>query len=139
MKSDEIKKDPSLFDYIDDLSSKKTYLYDETRLKNYNVFMINRGFAQHVDTVMLASEMNKRPALSQIMHHDFYFYGVDKKKRYGKWAKSDVSEEQAKLLAFIKTKYNVNNEVALLYFKLYDASELEEEYRKSLEFGGKSK
>lgn len=139
MDSESIRKEPTLFELLDDLSFKKKYLYDEMLCKSYNMFMLNRGMAQHIDTVMLANELNKHSILSPLMHHDYLFYGVDAKKRYGKWAKSDLSEQQSKLISFIKNKYNVNNDVATFYLKIHDVTELENEYRKSLETGGKTK
>lgn len=139
MDTNEIKKEPGLFEILDDLSFKKKYLFEEDLCKSYNKFMLNRGMAQHIDTVMLANEMNKRPNLCPLMHHDFYFFSVDKKKRYGKWAKSDLSEEQRTLIQYIQSKYDVNNDVATFYLKIHDVTALEEEYRKSLETGGKTK
>lgn len=135
MQSDEVKKEPNLFDYLSDIGTNKQYLFDEEVNKNYVPFMINRGFGQHIDTILLANEMNKRSSLSKLMHHDFLFYAIDKKKRYGKWAKSNVPDED--LIEFIRTKYSVNYKTALMYVELYDKQQLKQLIKEATEKGGK--
>jgi len=124
--TDETKtKEPSLFDYLSDISTNKNYIFDPNDTnKNYNAFMINRGLAQHLDTIMLANELNKRSGLSKLMHHDFLFYAVDAKKRYGKWAKADTTDFD--LLDYLKEKYQINHNVALDYMSLLDKTELKQ-------------
>lgn len=111
-----MKKDPSLFDFLNDITYNKCGLYEEGLAKNYSVFMINRGLGQHLDTILLANEMNKRPNLSEQMHHDFLFHSVDSKRRYGKWAKSD--EDDKELIEFLQHEYQIGKEVALEYLKV---------------------
>lgn len=135
MKSDGIKKEPSLFDYISDLSFDKQYIFDVDVNKNYTTFMVNRGFGQHLDTIMLANEMNKRGSISKLMHYDFMFHAIDKKKRYGKWAKSTVADPE--LIEFIQNRYNVNYKTALQYIELYDKQELKKLFKEATEKGGK--
>lgn len=114
---------PSLFDYLNDITTNKKYLLDESdNNKNYTPFMINRGLGQHLDTILLANEMNKRPGLSKLMHHDFLWHSVDAKKRFGKWAKQDDTDLD--LVAYLQDKYVINKEVALEYMKLLDKDEL---------------
>lgn len=118
-------KEPSLFDYLSDITTNKKYIFDvNDNNKNYNPYMINRGLAQHIDTIMLANEMNKRSELSKLLHHDFLFYSVDAKKRYGKWAKTDTTDFD--LLDYLKQKYQVNHNVALEYMSLLDKDELKQ-------------
>lgn len=117
-------KQVSAFDYINDISYDKNYIFDENDSKNYNQFLINRAFGQHMDTVLLANEANKMVTLSKRMHHDFLFYSIDGKKRYGKWAKAN--EEDSEMIEFVQTLYNVNREVALDYIELLDKKELKQ-------------
>lgn len=128
-------KEPSLFDYLGDLTTKKNYIFEQDASKNYNIFMINRGLAQHLDTILLANEMNKKPSLSKLLHHDYLFYSIDAKPRYGKWAKADKTDED--LIEFVKKKYCVNQSVALEYLKLYDKEELKALKLESERTGGK--
>ncbi len=135
MQNDGIKKEPSLFEYLSDLGTDKKYLFDEEINKNYVPFMINRGFGQHIDTILLANELNKRSGLSKLMHHDFLFYSVEKRKRYGKWAKADLPDEE--LVKFVQDKYSVNYKTALMYVDLYDKQQLKLLVKEATQKGGK--
>lgn len=114
--------EPSIFDYLNDISQKKDYILDPNDSKNYNPFMINRGLGQHLDTILLADEMNKRCSVSKLMHYDFLFYAVDAKKRYGKWAKQDTTDLD--LLSYLQSKYAINKEHALEYLEMLDKTEV---------------
>ncbi len=131
--SEETQKKVTLFDFISDISTNKVYLYNEDTKTVYSPFMVNRGLAQHIDTILLADEVNKMPNLSKQMQHDFLFHSVDAKKRYGKWAKA-VDED--KLIVVLQSKYNVNKEVAIEYMKLLDVDQIE--YLKKLTKGGRT-
>ena len=71
------KKSP--FDYVKSINW-KNYEYD---LVGYNPFLTNRCFAMHMDTVMLAEQMNQHPNLGPELQYDFYYYTVRKGKRFG--------------------------------------------------------
>lgn len=129
--------EPSLFDYLNDITTNKKYLLDENDCKNYTPFMINRGLGQHLDTILLANEMNKRHGISKLMHHDFLWYSVDAKKRFGKWAKQDDTDLD--LIDFLQKKYTINKTVALEYMELLDKSELKELKLESERKGGNTK
>jgi hypothetical protein len=72
--------------------------------------------SQHPDSIMYANEMNKHPELNKLLQHDFYFYILSRKKRYGKWAKAD-KEDEAVLNLIIK-HYKVNRVHAKQYLEL---------------------
>lgn len=114
--------EPSLFDYLNDISTHKQHIFNLVSCQNYNAFMINRGLGQHIDTIMLANEMNKRSNVSKEMHHDFLYYSVDAKKRYGKWAKQDTTDLD--LLEYLQSKYVINKEHALEYLEMLDKTEV---------------
>ena len=111
-----------LFDMINDISSNKKYIFNDDTAQVYAPFMVNKALSQHLDTILLANEMNKRPMLSKEMHFDFLFYSVDSKQRYGKWAKAEKRNEEMKL--FVRDKYDINNEHALEYIKLMSEDEI---------------
>lgn len=125
-----------LFDFVNDLTSDKKYLFEESTEKEFNSFMINRALGQQPDLIMYANEMNKNPGLSREMVHDFYFYVVKAKKRYGKWSKA--SDDNKEILELIKTHYCVNNNVAEQYLKLLTTEDIEN-LKKMNSKGGKSK
>lgn len=111
-----MKKEPTLFDFLNDITYNKQGLFEDGLTKNYSVFMVNRGLGQHLDTILLANEVNKRPNMSEQMHHDFLFHSVDAKRRYGKWAKSDETDKD--LIEFLQHEYQIGKEVALEYIKV---------------------
>lgn len=120
---DEKIKKVGLFDFMNDLTYNKNYLLDEHTEREFNSYMINKGMGQNQDLIMYANEMNKSPGLSKLMVHDFYFYAVKAKKRYGKWAKADNDDKAD--LDLIMFHYTVNRKVAELYLKLLTKEELE--------------
>ena len=123
-----------LFDFVKALGETKEQLLTEETKSQYNQFMINRAFMQHIDTVLLANEMNKS-SVSNEMHHDFLYYSIDKKRRYGKWAKA--TDEDLELIEFLQTKYCINKDVAEEYLKLSDKNELIELKKLSEQYGGR--
>lgn len=125
-----------LFDFVSDISETKQYRFDDDTKSVYNQFMINRALMQHLDTILLANEMNKRMTLTDEMHHDFMFYAIDAKRRYGKWAKK--SDDQTDIINYIKGHYQINYEHALMYMKLFTEEELQQIETKMTAKGGKA-
>jgi hypothetical protein len=115
---------PGLFDWLDSINTGKTLELDEQSFKDYVPFQINNGMSQHLDTVLIANEMNKRPWLSKNMQYKFYCGAVIKKRRMGKWAKADA-EEQTEDIDTVSAYYNVNRQVAATYLKIVKPEELE--------------
>lgn len=111
----------NLFDYVNDIGYNKKYIFDENDDK-YSNYFINKAFAQHVDTIMLASEMNKRAYLSNLMQHDFLFYSIDAKKRSGKWANGrDVNND---VIKYIQDRYSVSFDRSLEYIDMMSDEQL---------------
>jgi len=135
MNEEQTHKKIGLFDFVKALAETKENLYSDDTKSQYNQFMINRAFMQHLDTVLLANEMNKCGSISNEMHHDFLYNSIDKKRRYGKWAKA--SDEDLELIEFLQTKYSINKEVAEEYLKLSDIEELKLQKKLSEQYGGK--
>jgi hypothetical protein len=106
----------SVFDFVNDIGFTKEYLYTEQTKSKYESFIVNRAMSQHSDSIMYANEMNKYPELNKLLQHDFYFYVLSRKKRYGKWAKAD-KEDEAVLNLIIK-HYKVNRVHAKQYLEL---------------------
>ena len=67
------------FDYVKSIN-KKTEMDD---LSGYNPFLTNKAFACHLDTILLAEEMNQYHTLSPELQYEFYYYAVRKKDRFG--------------------------------------------------------
>lgn len=125
-----------VFDLLNDITNGKKYrLNVDIEESDYKPFLINRGLSQHVDTIFFANEMNKCPHLSKRMQHDFLFYSVTKKKRYGKWAKGeDIDNETIEL---IMKRYKVSRNKALEYYQILSKSENGlEDFKKVCHTGG---
>lgn len=67
------------FDYVKSINQ-KDYMFD---LSGYVPFLTNRAFAMHIDTIMLAEEMNQMHQLAPDLQYDFYYYAVRQGKRFG--------------------------------------------------------
>jgi hypothetical protein len=124
-----------VFDFLNDISFDKKYLFSDDTESAYNSFIINQGLMQHIDTVMLANETNKMGSLPKRFHHDYLFYSVDKSKRFGKWAKQDKSDEE--LLQLVMNKYTINREVAIGYLRLMSDEDKQQLINLNNEKGGK--
>lgn len=129
------RKRVELFDWLTDLNSGKQYLFDDNSQTDFVSFMINRGMSQNVETILIANEMNKHWQCTKEMVHDFYFYILSKKKRYGKWAKqsSDNKEE----LELLMKHYAINRKRAIEYLSLLSSEDIEN-IKKQYEVGGKT-
>lgn len=80
----------SPFEMASTLSEKKGQpVVGET---GYDAFMINRVMSNTRDTVLFANEMNQYSGIPAQWQADFYYHGLDKMKRFGKWNKKIESE-----------------------------------------------
>lgn len=93
----------SPFDYVKSINE-KGYLYD---LSGYVPFLTNRAFAMHIDTIMLAEEMNQAHGLSPLLQYEFYFYSVRRGKRFGFPKKAEEED-----LEHIMRYYNYSEQKA---------------------------
>ena len=83
----------SPFDYVKSINEKQ-YMED---LKGYNPFLTNRAFAMHMDTILLAEEMNQANTLDPLLQYEFYYYGVRKGRRFG-FPKKQESDDRLQLV-----------------------------------------
>jgi hypothetical protein len=94
---------PGLFDYPKSIE-RKEYIFDEDDAGNYNQFVINKNYSLHLDTVLLANEMNLMPPRRNKQHYDFLYYAVKKRpNRYSNWHKF---EKELSLQTDIAELYN---------------------------------
>ena len=100
--------------------------------KQYVPFIINRGFSQFNDTVLLVNELNIRHQLPAKMQYDFLRAAIRPKKRFGKWAKK--MKDPADLKA-IQDTYSYSKEKAEEVYPLLSAAALKA-IRSRLDQGG---
>jgi len=128
------RKRVSLFDWLNDLNQDKKYLFNSNTETDFSTFMVNRGMSQNVDTIMIANELNKQYGVTREMAHDFYFYILPKKKRYGKWAKQNNDRKED--IDLLIKHYSVNRSIATLYLSMLTQEELEQ-IKQMNDVGGK--
>ena len=134
-----MSKDISPFDFMSAVSETKEDLignHENPALaeKQYNAYIINRGFANFEDTILHANEMNQRAHLFDAAQFDYYRGALRKRKRFSKWPKAEKSAD----LDAIQHVYSCNRTVAKLYLKALSKEDLAVIHEK-LVTGGVSK
>ena len=101
-----------LSDYLNAINWSKENLLDSediTWYKKYPPYIINRCLSQHIDTLIMANEMNQRHGIDKKLQFHFLINSIRKRKRFGgKW----TSTSRSKNLELIKEYYGYSNEKA---------------------------
>jgi len=114
----------NLFDILNNISNGKKDISDEEDFeKEYNPFMINRFLAMDSSTLFFANEATKMSHLPKKAQYLFLFKGIDKKKRYFKYAKGEKNSKSVKKIA---EYYQVNEERALEMSELLSKEKIKE-------------
>ena len=98
------------FDYVRSINEKS----EMDDLSGYNPFLTNRAFAYHLDTILLAEEMNQAHHIGPQLQYDFYYHSVRKGKRFGFPPK--VEEEHN--LNVVMEYYECSKQKALEYLQV---------------------
>ena len=120
------KKSP--FDYVKSINSKTEYEYD---LSGYVPFLTNRAFAMHMDTIMLAEEVNQFHTMTPEFQYDFYYTAVRKGRRFGFPRKPESNPNLETVMEYYNYS-RIKAEQALLILSENDLCEI----RKSMNKGG---
>ena len=102
--------------------------------KNYPSFVINKCMSQHMDTVMIANEMNQYPGLDKKLQYDFFINIVRPRKRFSPWGK----KQKVKDLELVKQFYGYSTEKALQAMRILSPDQIEI-IRDKLNKGGKNR
>jgi hypothetical protein len=78
-------------------------------ITGYPAFMIRRLMSYHMDTALLANEMNMLPHLDNQMQYEYLLAAVPKKNRYASTHKVQLPDS----VELIKKYYNYSDEKAL--------------------------
>ena len=105
---------------------------DEQSESAYIPYIVNRGLALYVDTVLLANEMNMRSHLDNKLQYDYFLNNIRKSTRYEKWVKAESSEE----LELVKKYYGFSTEKAKQALTVLTADQLTS-IKSKLDTGGK--
>lgn len=132
-------KDLSPFDFMEAASFSKEDLIrnnesPEMTEKQYNAYIVNRGFANFDDAILHANEMNMRHHLFPAAQFDYYRNVLRKRKRFSKWYKAEKNED----LDAIQQVYSCNRTVAKMYLKALSKEDLQRVHER-LTTGGVSR
>lgn len=120
------KGDLSPFDFMNAASFTKADLIKDSENpditeKQYNAYIVNRGFTNFEDTILHANEMNQRHELFPAAQFDYYRAVLRKRKRFSKWPKADKDAN----LDAIQEVYQCNRTVAKQYLKVLNEEQLQ--------------
>jgi hypothetical protein len=129
-------QDLTPFDFIKSVSHSKKDLireddYPDQIEKQYNAYIVNRGFSYFEDTILHANEMNMRANLFNDAQYRYYLGVLRSRNRFSKWHKAEKNVD----LDAIQEVYSVNRTVAKMYLKTLSKEDLKRVHEK-LEKGG---
>ena len=114
------------------LDKKDLIAEDPDTEREYAPFIVNKCMSGHVDTVLLANEMNINHSLSKRLQYDFFLNSVRKKKRFSPWLRKDKIKD----LDCVKRYYGYSNEKATQALRILSSEQIAF-IRSKLEIGGK--
>lgn len=89
--------------------------------KSYNPWLTNLALSYHVDTVLIANQMNSNFHLNNRAQYEYLLNAVRKKKRpYNKW-NSKTTDQNLELVCSV---YNISKTKGLEYLKLLSESDI---------------
>ena len=129
-----MKKEKSPFTYINSIGFHKDsdMIYDEEFDKLYSIFLTNRFFSYHLDTLFMANQMNRIPSFSynktdntqiQKAHYLAMLNLVRKRKRFGGWYKDSI--ERKNKIDVICEYYDMSNEKAKYVLDILSDDEIQ--------------
>jgi hypothetical protein len=123
-----------LKEWLNSINITKNNLIDEEPdlEKQYPSYIVNRCMSGHIDAILLANEMNKRPNLPKKLQYDFFLNSIRKRKRYSPW----LRKEEIENLDFVKRYYGYSNEKAKQVLNILTREQLSF-IRDRLEIGGR--
>ena len=123
-----------LKDWLNSINLNKNNIIkeDPDTERKYAPFIINKCMSGHLDTVLLANEMNMNHSLSKSLQYDFFLNSVRKKKRFSPWLRKD----KFKNLDVVKQYYGYSNEKATQVLRILTSEQIAF-IRSKLEIGGK--
>ena len=88
--------------------------------KQYNPYIVNRGFSFFEDTILHANEMNRSHGLFNDAQFRYYLGSLRKRNRFSKWHKAEKNDD----LDTIQQVYQCRREVAKMYLKVVNEEQM---------------
>ena len=127
-----------LKDYLNAINFSKVNLLDsddETWVKKYSPYIINKCLSMFYDCIAQANEMNGYHFLDKKVQFHFYINSIRKRKRFGgKW----LSQTKLKDIEYVKEYYGYSNEKAKQALNILTKEQIEV-IKESLKKGGRTK
>jgi len=95
---------------------------DEAGEKDYNAWMINKGFSYFPDTIEYANNMNMLYHLDSRLQYEYLTNIIRPRKRFSKWSK----KKEDKTVELIKTYYKCSDKKADEYLKILNAKQIKQ-------------
>ena len=123
-----------LKDWLNSINLNKNNIIkeDPDSERKYAPFIINKCMSGHLDTVLLANEMNMNHSLPKSLQYNFFLNRVRKKKRFSPWLRKD----KVKDLDCVKRYYGYSNQKALQALRILSPEQIVL-IKSKLEIGGK--
>jgi len=131
-----MKYSHSLTDYLKTINQTKVNLMDGDDLgweKDYPSWIITKCLSSHLDTILLANQMNLYWDLPNKLQYDFFINIVRKRKRFSPWEKKVKLDD----LESIKEYYNYSTPKAQEVLKILNKEQIEF-IKSKLNRGGKT-
>lgn len=97
----------SPFDFIGAIDQKRLMDFSQDWVeKQYDPFMVNRGYLQAQRTVGVAAMMDQFNNLDKKMQFDFYWNVLPKSSSFNRWTKQDKENEEK--IALLKQVYGIS-------------------------------
>ena len=91
----------------------------------YDSFVMNKVFSNTQDSVFFANEVNGfTKNIDEQMQYDFYYYGLSKASRYGKWFKIPKCEDKD-IIEYVQNYFNYSKEKAVDAISCFDEETIE--------------
>lgn len=112
-----------LKDWLNSINTTKNNIIDENpdAVKEYAPYIINRCMSGHLDTILLANEMNINGQLDKKLQYDFFINIVRPRKRFSPWLKKEKIES----LEIIKQYYGYSEEKAKSALKILSQDQID--------------
>lgn len=112
----------TVWDWLSSINnSKKDLLKEETDIKSYVPYVVNKSLSYHLDSILFSNEMNRLYHIPQSSQYYFYLHSLPRKNRFSKWTKKEEVEE----LELIKKYYGLNDHKALEVLNILSKTQIE--------------
>ena len=116
--------DKTVFDVIKNINVNKNEEIRNEMISLYDLFIINKAFSLHSDTIFYANVMNMNSQIPKKLQYDYYMNSIKKRNRWVKWPKKKTDKDD--IVNFISNHLSMNYKNAANISKILTISEISE-------------